>query len=607
MTEAIRLVIWDLDDTFWTGTLAEGDDVAVVPAARTALVELARRGIISSICSKNDHATAKSVLVDLGLYDYFVFPSIDWTPKAARVAEIVAATNLRAETVLFIDDNESNLAEVAAANPGIQTALPPLIATLLGDARCRGASDPEMKRLQQYKTLELRHHDRAAATGDNTSFLRTSDIRVRIDYDVERHIDRTVELINRTNQLNFTKARLPEDPSAARERLRHEISLFNVQAGLVHVRDKYGDYGICGFFMVHRTLTRTVDGPTRTAIHLCFSCRTLGMNVERWLYQYLDRPLLTVVGDVASDILDPAPVDWVRLVDTFSDDATPEPILAPAIRFIGGCEADAIASYFRGNAARIDVSCNFHSGATFCRLNSIFAILSAMSRRDDAFAAEAERLALPYPLLALDPARDAAPGTVFIVGTGADPRPERYQRYVHTTGGWELMLEAAAIPTVDLYSVPPEQIIQHAMAAGIDRSSKAMMDILKLTLHLRNFYSPVDHIDIGEMLDKLRQFAEDLPEGARLVLLLDDPRQRGEDGRISVSDNVVLYNAAVVDLAAAYAHVGVAHFSDVILSDDEVGEMDNHTARVVYWRLSETIKRTLATLTPKPATVAAAP
>ena len=68
--------------------------------------------------------------------------------------------------------------------------------------------------------------------------------------DVEAHLDRAIELINRTNQLNFVKRRLPEDIDTARTWLRRELSDFATQAGLIHVSDKYGDYGLCGYFQV---------------------------------------------------------------------------------------------------------------------------------------------------------------------------------------------------------------------------------------------------------------------------------------------------------------------------------------------------------------------
>lgn len=58
MTEPIRLVIWDLDETFWRGTLTEGGISEYVREHHDTVIELARRGI-TSICSKNDHSTER--------------------------------------------------------------------------------------------------------------------------------------------------------------------------------------------------------------------------------------------------------------------------------------------------------------------------------------------------------------------------------------------------------------------------------------------------------------------------------------------------------------------------------------------------------------------
>ena len=86
----------------------------------------------------------------------------------------------------------------------------------------------------------------------NLAFLRQSEIRIEIDYAVEPHIDRVIELINRSNQLNYTKVRVETDE--ARQNLLESIKAFGFNAGVVRVWDKYGDYGIVGFFMALATL-----------------------------------------------------------------------------------------------------------------------------------------------------------------------------------------------------------------------------------------------------------------------------------------------------------------------------------------------------------------
>jgi hypothetical protein len=66
--EAVRVVVWDLDDTFWHGTLSEGGIGEYVREHHNTVIELARRGILSSICSKNDFVAVEQVLRQEGLW-----------------------------------------------------------------------------------------------------------------------------------------------------------------------------------------------------------------------------------------------------------------------------------------------------------------------------------------------------------------------------------------------------------------------------------------------------------------------------------------------------------------------------------------------------------
>ena len=109
-----KLVIWDLDETFWNGILTEGD-VVFKPDTIALVRELTTKGIMNSICSKNNYDDVKNKFIDSGLkdvWDLFVFVSIDWTPKGERVKNIIKSMNFRNENVLFIDDNISNINEV---------------------------------------------------------------------------------------------------------------------------------------------------------------------------------------------------------------------------------------------------------------------------------------------------------------------------------------------------------------------------------------------------------------------------------------------------------------------------------------------------------------
>jgi len=210
LAEAVRLLVWDLDETFWKGTLTEGGIKEYILQHHEIVVELSKRGIINSVCSKNDPADVMPILESRGIADYFVFPSISWEAKGYRLANLVEQVQLRPESIMFIDDNPNNRAEAAAAVPGLQIESETFIPYILEDPRFRGKQDRELTRLSQYKTMEIRKKDEIAAGGDNEDFLRRSDIRVFIEYDVESNLDRAIELITRTNQLNYTKLRWTE-------------------------------------------------------------------------------------------------------------------------------------------------------------------------------------------------------------------------------------------------------------------------------------------------------------------------------------------------------------------------------------------------------------
>ena len=234
---------------FGGARLSEGGVESFIEANHEAVIELSRRGIMNSICSKNDEASTLEIIRKLGLSDYFVFPSISWTAKGPRVRAIIEDMGLRPENVMFIDDNIANRREVAALVPGIQVEDETICELFLADPRFRGKSDPDFTRLAQYKLLERKARDRAKATDGVEDFLRSCDIRVTIDYEIEANIDRAVELINRTNQLNFTKSRLPEQPGWAGRKLLRNCRAHTRHAGLVRVSDRYGDYGYVGFFL----------------------------------------------------------------------------------------------------------------------------------------------------------------------------------------------------------------------------------------------------------------------------------------------------------------------------------------------------------------------
>lgn len=76
-----KLIIWDLDATLRKGTLEEGNEVTLFEGQVAAIKTLNEQGVVHSICSKNDFDFAKAGLEELGLFEEFVFPEINFAAK----------------------------------------------------------------------------------------------------------------------------------------------------------------------------------------------------------------------------------------------------------------------------------------------------------------------------------------------------------------------------------------------------------------------------------------------------------------------------------------------------------------------------------------------
>lgn len=276
----IKLVIWDMDDTLWKGTLSE-EDVEIPSVNADCVRKLVDRGIMNSISSKNNYNKVKSKLTEEGLWELFIFPKIGWDEKGMQIKQLIRQCNLREQNVLFIDDNFHNLQEAKFVCPLLNIESPEIIGRLLDDPFLSGNEDLAHNRLLQYKILEAKSTDKRKFDSDE-AFLFQSDIRVTISGDCLEHWERLLDLINRSNQLNYTKLRLTKEELL----LLLNDSYYNTQ--YISVKDKYGDYGIVGFVAVRNGV----------AEHFLFSCRVIGLGVEQYVYAELAYPELRVEGEV---------------------------------------------------------------------------------------------------------------------------------------------------------------------------------------------------------------------------------------------------------------------------------------------------------------------
>lgn len=332
--EKIKLIIWDLDDTLWTGTLSEGE-VDLSEANEKLIKNLVNHGIVNSISSKNDEKPALDVLKKRGLEGLFVFNDINWKDKGPQVADKLKTMGLRAENTLFIDDNPRNLEEVKFYSKEILTALPDIIPSLEDYFNRLPDGDLEHRRLNQYRILEKKNAAQKIVSSKE-EFLYSSEISVTINKNCLEEIDRIFEMVQRTNQLNYTKNR--DDKKFLEKLITNDWN----ECGYVRVRDKFGDYGTVGFFCYNRR--------EESMEHFLFSCRVLGMGIEQYIYNILGCPEFEVADPVAVPLIKGEDVPWIK--EDKENEIRIDKVIENRVRVLlkGPCDMSAIEPYLTGGS-----------------------------------------------------------------------------------------------------------------------------------------------------------------------------------------------------------------------------------------------------------------
>lgn len=268
----VKCVVWDLDNTIWEGTLLEGGGRQLRDGVAETIRTLDRRGVLQSVASKNDHASAIDRLTEFGLIDYFLIPQVSWESKSAAVGRISAGLNIGLDTVLFVDDDPFERAEVEAAIPVVRCVDSADVAGVLKNPGIPAAgevtADAALRRSRYRQEAGRREHE-SGFGGTKVEFLRSLRLRLRIRPADPEDLNRAAELIERTNQLNTTG--VVYDHSELLRLLPDERYVVLV----LSLDDIFGDYGQIGVVLAHRDES---IGELRLLLFL-LSCRVMGRNL----------------------------------------------------------------------------------------------------------------------------------------------------------------------------------------------------------------------------------------------------------------------------------------------------------------------------------------
>lgn len=282
-------IITDLDETLWRGIVGEIGVGAVCwglehgaqshALYQQCLASLADAGVLVAVASKNDPTVVAEALrrADLLVSPEQLFPvHASWGPKSAAVAEILAAWNVGADSIVFVDDSPLEIAEVQQRFPEIEGLLfraEDGAATLALIERLRELfGRDEVREEDRLRTASLRSaaelRTAAASADDDERFLAGLDAEITMTLSRDASDGRAIELVNKTNQFNLNGRRYTSAEWTA------ALDAPNAMLATVAYRDKFGPLG-----KIAVAVGRVADGRLRLDSWV-MSCRAFSRRIE---------------------------------------------------------------------------------------------------------------------------------------------------------------------------------------------------------------------------------------------------------------------------------------------------------------------------------------
>ena len=261
------LIIWDLDETLWKGTIYYGEDIVLKTETKEVLKQIQKLGIKQYICSHNDLIDVKQTLKKLDIEKYFdrIYASRD-EDKDVIINSILKKTKIKPEETVFIDDIPLNR-ELVKLRVGCHVDYMEDLYEVMKyfDTKRLILMNEQRKRLGEEKKWK----------GTKKDFLNHVKNKIDIKFARKKELARIANLANRTNELNANRNRYTDkEMQKIFDSTSHEILV-------ARLSDKFGNYGLVGNIIIKKNTGywHIID----TAV----SCRTMGRGVGSTLMKYL--------------------------------------------------------------------------------------------------------------------------------------------------------------------------------------------------------------------------------------------------------------------------------------------------------------------------------
>ncbi len=294
-----KLIICDLDNTLWGGILGDigyekinlGGHDLIGEAHRDLqlfLKYLKNQGTMLAISSKNEMKNVEEVFeknenMILTLND-FVEIKCNWDDKAKNIDEILKSINVTSSHVVFIDDSRVERERIKNVFPDIEC--PEYFENILtaneNFFREKWFHNPYFTKEDKNRTASYlaskvikKIDNKNISNKELNNWIKKLNVKVLKKDLNKNNSKRTIQLFNKTNQLNSMTRRLTE------KELKNWLKKNKANINLYYVSDKFAEYGLT-VILTYKKNKNKIE-----IYDFLMSCRIAGRNVESQIIKKL--------------------------------------------------------------------------------------------------------------------------------------------------------------------------------------------------------------------------------------------------------------------------------------------------------------------------------
>jgi len=293
-----KALVLDLDNTLWGGVIGDdgidgirlGPDSAEGEAFQSFcryVGELAQRGVIIGVCSKNELTNATEVFekhphMPLRMVDFSAV-RCNWDDKATNLRDIARELNIDPSALVFVDDNPAECERVRQELPSVR------VVHMDGDPasfvhrldslnlfHTQRFSKEDLGRTNSYRARALSDSLKSQAS-DLGSYLQSLEMRASAVRATGVHLARLAQMEMKTNQFNLSTRRLGHEQL---EKMTNSPSHVVLAVSLV---DRFADHGLVAY------VAAELLGAEMVVTDWVMSCRVFSRTLEQFTFVNLIR------------------------------------------------------------------------------------------------------------------------------------------------------------------------------------------------------------------------------------------------------------------------------------------------------------------------------